>query len=95
MNPVIICGTFERLPRVDGFIQLLLLLAEVIGDLLSVFALYSITLAVLLGFFLVRQLGRLNKVLFGVLYRAEFAFILLQKLAEAPCENQVLLTMDT
>lgn len=79
MYPVIVSRTLQRLSRVHGAIQLLLLLAIVFSSLAGLLDLQPLPLSVLLCHLLLvmSQFRHVDKVVLSVLDRAQDAFVLL------------------
>jgi hypothetical protein len=80
MDPIVICGTLQWFSGIDGLVEFLLLLSEVICDLQSVFSLDSITLALFFGLLLMRDLWGFHEILLCMLHGTEHTFILLNSL---------------
>lgn len=78
MDPVIVGCALQRLAWVYRPVGLLLLLAVVVGNLLSLLPLHLLALTIFVGFLLVGcDLGRVHKVVSRMLDRAEDALIVL------------------
>ena len=75
MDPVVSRRSFEGFAGVHWSIHLRLLLAVMFGRLDGHLSLQSLPLALSIGLLLVRDLGRLNEVVFGMADRTEDAFI--------------------
>jgi hypothetical protein len=67
--PIVVRGTLERFARVDWAVHVDLLLSVVLGGLQSRFLFRSLALLFLLGFLLVRDLRRLDKIMLRVFHR--------------------------
>lgn len=96
MDPVVVCGTFQRFSRIDRFVLLLLLFAKVVGNLLVAFPFNSLAFAFLLCFLLVRDFWWLNKIVLCIFYRAKSTFVLLGKVSiQIIVNDEPVLTIET
>ena len=84
MDPIVICCPFQRLSGIDRFIHLFLLLAVEVCNSLSIFAIDSITLALLFCLLFMGEFGGLDEVMLRMFNGAEHALILLEN---CQCES--------
>jgi hypothetical protein len=77
VDPVIIDCSLQRLPRIYWTAHFLLFLSVIFSDFEGALALNTILFPLFLCLLLVRNLGRFDKVLFGIFNWAEGTFVVL------------------
>lgn len=79
MHPIVVCSPLQGFARVDGSVQLLLLLPIVFGSLDGILSLLAFTLTLLFGLLLMGILGWPYKIMLRFFNRAKDALVALQK----------------